>query len=603
MNVSISAAGDLTIRAGSLALSRIRPVLNGAPIESVQVAVLENTLESGDDPRRAVLRFTSPALQGGTFGLEIVWEPALHRCGLHWWIEQFPGEMALLSFGVSFEDLNGFRAVLRSGYHSWDGSQYVGRDSLSAAAAPIVGYALTQLLPESGPGSVVCGFDRHDRFQQTFTFAPRDSGSTSLTVLTHWDEKARESGQRCESERLLVFEHPGVEEALREWAHIVAAASPIPPRHVPDRITGWCSWYNLYASITEENIREHLHGAAAVCDAENLPLRIFQIDDGFTPERGDWLDVSLHFPRGMKPLLDEIRAAGFVPGLWIAPFVVGNRSRLYQEHPDWVVQDHQTGGPLVQMRFYGEFRWHRRSEEYYILDATHPAALDYLRRVFQVWRHEWGCDYFKADFMFFGAEYGPERARWYTPGLTRIEVWRTVIQMIREEIGDAILLGCGCPLWASVGLVDAVRIGRDVGVKWAGDQSAQALLSALMLRNFASPILWQADPDCVLLRSRFHHLTDDEIRSLALYAGMSGGVLTTSDALHELPPERLELLRRLLAMGVGECRYPLLGQTEPPDPVVVQVRDGVSLGGETLTACIFLTRGMNPFHAPTRCAI
>ncbi|RPI91783.1 MAG: alpha-galactosidase [Chloroflexi bacterium] len=218
---------------------------------------------------------------------------------------------------------------------------------------------------------------------------------------------------------------------MRDWAHLVAAASPIPWRHLPVRVTGWCSWYNLYASITEENIREHLRGAAAVRDAESLPLRVFQIDDGFTPEMGDWLDVKPQFPRGMKPLLDEIRAAGFVPGLWIAPFVVGNRSRLYQEHPDWVVHDRQTDGPLVQMRFYGEFRWHKRSEEYYILDATHPDALDYLRRVFQVWRYDWGCEYFKTDFMFFGAEYGPERARWHTPGMTRIEVWRQVALMIR----------------------------------------------------------------------------------------------------------------------------------------------------------------------------
>ncbi|RPI91784.1 MAG: hypothetical protein EHM39_14250 [Chloroflexi bacterium] len=139
--------------------------------------------------------------------------------------------------------------------------------------------------------------------------------------------------------------------------------------------------------------------------------------------------------------------------------------------------------------------------------------------------------------------------------------------------------------------MDAVRIGRDVGVKWAGEQSAQSLLAALMLRNFANPILWQADPDCVLLRSRFHHLTDDEIRSLALYAGMSGGVLMTSDALHELPPERVELLRLLQVMDAGECRYPLLGQTDPPDPVVAQVREAVPHAGEMLIAVHLFNTG------------
>jgi alpha-galactosidase len=105
-----------------------------------------------------------------------------------------------------------------------------------------------------------------------------------------------------------------------------------------------------------------------------------------------------------------------------------------------------------------------------------------------------------------------------------------VADMIRTEIGDAIWLGCGCPLWASVGLVDGIRIGHDIGVSWTGALSAQSLLRDLASRNYTNHILWQIDPDCVLLRERFHYLTDAEINALALYAGMSGGVILTSDA-------------------------------------------------------------------------
>jgi alpha-galactosidase len=106
--------------------------------------------------------------------------------------------------------------------------------------------------------------------------------------------------------------------------------------------------------------------------------------------------------------------------------------------------------------------------------------------------------------MYFGSEYGPERAAWHTPGHTRIEIWRRVGEMIRQEIGDATWLGCGCPLWAAVGLVEGIRIGNDVGVNWSGDLSGQSLLRDLATRNFANHILWQVDPDCVLLRDRFH---------------------------------------------------------------------------------------------------
>ena len=441
------------------------------------------------------------------------------------------------------------------------------------------------------------GFDRHDRFQHTFTFDTRKR-PVALTILTLWDRKDRKGQARCESEQLVAFAHPTVENALREWANVVANLSPRHPRLFGTprlgqmSITGWCSWYNLYAYINEENILDHLNAAASVARRENLPMRVFQIDDGFTPEMGDWLEVKPQFPRGMKALLDDIRTAGFVPGLWIGPFMVGCRSHLYRDHPDWVIRDRTTGQPITQMKMYGEWRWHKRSEEYYILDATHPEAFEYLRKVFHTWRHEWGCEYFKTDFMLFGSEYGPDRADWHTPGMTRIEIFCKVAEMIRREIGqDAIWLGCGCPLWASVGLVDGVRIGGDVGVDWSGGLSAQSLLRDQATRNFANHILWQADPDCILLRERFHNLSDHEVRSLAIYAGMSGGVMMTSDHLGDLSPERIRLWKLLLNPDWRECSFPFLGQTSlsylrqtnprtgrptleavANDPVLVQVR-------------------------------
>ncbi|HEX6303148.1 MAG TPA: glycoside hydrolase family 36 protein, partial [Anaerolineales bacterium] len=515
---------------------------------------------------------------------------------LRYWLEEFPEENNFDSFGLKFGRVENLRAYLRQGYNSWDGSFYVEPEMIATSgdteAHLETGYAMTQLLPRSGSGCVVVGFDRHDRFQQTFTFDMRGD-HTALTVLTYWDQKDRNGLARCASEDLVIFDHPDVEAALREWAHLVAAASPLPACVTSSPINGWCSWYNLYSSINEDNILEHLRGMENVVKRENLPMRVFQIDDGFTPEMGDWLEVKPQFPRGMKPILDEIRTAGFIPGLWIAPFMVGNRSRLYRHHPDWVVRERHSGDPLVQMKFYGEFRWHKRSEEYYILDTTHPGAFEYLREVFRTWRWEWGCGYFKTDFMNFGSQYGPDRAQWHRPGLTRIEIWRRMAEMIRAEIGeDALWLGCGCPLWASVGLVEAVRIGRDVGVIWQGDLSAQSLLRDLPARNFANHVLWQIDPDCILLRDQYHYLTEGEVRSLALFAGMSGGVMMTSDALDQLSEERLHLWSLLLNAERKRCDFPFLGQVEidyqgtPPklaphqissvsesrEPVLVQVR-------------------------------
>ncbi len=127
-----------------------------------------------------------------------------------------------------------------------------------------------------------------------------------------------------------------------------------------------------------------------------------------------------------------------------------------------------------QMTFYGEFRWHKRSEEYYILDITHPDAEAYIRSVFRTWRATGAAATSRPTSCCSAREYGPDRARWHRARACRASPsgggWRA---LIREEIGDALWLGCGCPLWASVGLVDAMRIGRDIGVSWQGDYSAE----------------------------------------------------------------------------------------------------------------------------------
>jgi hypothetical protein len=222
--------------------------------------------------------------------------------------------------------------------------------------------------------------------------------------------------------------------------------------------------------------------------------------------------------------------------------------------------------------------------------------------------------------MFWGAGFGPDQVVHHTPGMTRVEIFLSVLKMIREEIGaDTPWLGCGCPLWPTVGYVDGIRISGDIGVDWDGiGFSAQSLLTSQATRNFANHILWQIDPDSVLLRERFHNLTDVEVRSLALYAGMSAGVIMTSDDLGDLGADRLRLWKLILNPARRTCRFPLLGQTTtsyltrldaatgrevlkpvPNDPVLVQVRDlhrapDPQTGLRTVGAALFFNTGQQP---------
>ena len=594
MNISFDENLGLSLHGEWIGLISIFPVVNGKVLRECKI----RRLIQGEDA--FALQYTGSDLYDGVLTLEVVPE-GQERCRIRFHIKDYFS--VLNSFGIFISEIQNLKSFLRNGYSSWDGSWYEEPENLLSVVPEnnikIKGFGMTQLIPRFGVGSMVLGFDRHDRYQHEFSFS-LGRMPISLSIQTIWDQKDVVTGVTYTSDWLDIFDHNEVEEALRVWARYVSDASPIKPRNHTQPIMGWCSWYNLYGYITSENIKDQLQSVKNAANKYDLPMNVFQIDDGFTPEMGDWLEVKPEFDGGMRPLLSQIRETGFVPGLWIAPFLIGNRSKLFNLHPDWVLHDRTTGAPLVHMKFYGEGRWFKRSEEYFVLDATHPDAFEYLRQVFRTWKVEWGCDYFKTDFMHVGSMYGPEDVIYYEKGKTRIEIWRSLAEMIRDEIGDSTWLGCGCPLWASIGLVDSVRIGGDAGVTWQADTLDESLTRDLVTRNFANNIFWQLDPDCILLRKQFHYLSDLEVEARAIFTGMSGGVMMTSENFKDLDESRILLWKLFLNNERKYARLPFLGKSpityqanfshrqkidsenlvrQNLDPVIVQVRDGSERGG------------------------
>src|SRR5207253_9191120 len=102
-------------------------------------------------------------------------------------------------------------------------------------------------------------------------------------------------------------------------------------------LTGWCSWYQLYTTVSEADVDRNLSSLAERRD--QIPLRLIQLDDGYQHAVGDWLDLNEKFPSGMPPLVARIKQHGFMPGLWLAPFLL-SRS---EEH----TSELQSRGHLV----------------------------------------------------------------------------------------------------------------------------------------------------------------------------------------------------------------------------------------------------------------
>jgi len=318
----------------------------------------------------------------------------------------------------------------------------------------------------------------------------------------------------------------------------------------PETPLGWCSWYQYSDKVTPAEVRQNLN--ELVRSGDTLPVELVQIDDGFETQVGDWFSFKRTFNEGLKPLADEIRQEGLLPGLWLAPFAVHPRSKLFKDHPDWILRK-KNGKPVN-----AGFGW---GSLFTGLDLTVPSALDYAVSVVKTACTEWGFPYLKLDFLYTAALPG----RYADGTRTRAQVMRMGMQAIREAVGpDVFILGCGVPLGSAVGLVDANRISADVRGTWTPEQmgvtrlftrepampAARNAIHNMLTRANLHGHWWRNDPDCLLL-SEDTHLTLEEVRSLASGIALTGGSLLISDDLSKVSPARMRIAESLIPV-IGE---------------------------------------------------
>jgi alpha-galactosidase len=121
------------------------------------------------------------------------------------------------------------------------------------------------------------------------------------------------------------------------------------------------------------------------------------------------------------------------------------------------------------------------------------------------------------------------------------------------------ILGCGMPLSAGIGGVEAMRIGPDTGDFWIRPESFLLRTGAMVgLRNSLratltrAPMhgtLWVNDPDCVMARARGTRLNAAERRAQFDAVALSGGLVTISDDLSLLSPDDFKELARLIELS------------------------------------------------------
>ncbi|MFZ6004681.1 MAG: glycoside hydrolase family 36 protein [Actinomycetota bacterium] len=354
-----------------------------------------------------------------------------------------------------------------------------------------------------------------------------------------------ESGERRDLHDVWLAEGEGDPSALLEdWAGELGAAARA--RAAAPYQVGWCSWYHYFHAVTEADLRSNLALAG------EWPFEVFQLDDGFQSAIGDWLTTNERFPSSVDALASAIAAEGRTPGIWIAPFLAGPDSRVAAEHPAWLAGHAGSGSPLVGMVNDG---W---GGPVHTLDTTNPEVLEHIEAVARGLVAA-GFPYLKLDFT-----YAPSlRGRYLDPSRTPAQRVRAGFDAVRRGAGDdTFLLGCGAPLGATVGTVDGMRIGADVGPWWhapegayrpagheGGEPATGNAWRNTLSRSFMHRRLWLNDPDCLMLRVAKTQLDAEQVRAWALAVGVSGGMALVSDDLALLGPDARRLLDEVIGLG------------------------------------------------------
>src|SRR5271157_119759 len=329
---------------------------------------------------------------------------------------------------------------------------------------------------------------------------------------------------------------------------------------------GWWSWTAYYGAINEGETLANADWLAEHLKA--LGYKYFQIDEGYQYARGEYVTANAtQFPDGMRVVGHHITGNGLTFGVWTAPFEVTSRAWVYEHHKDWLV--HNAKGEPIS----GREVWNQKTDLLFMLDTTHPGAQDYLRQTYNTLAREWGVRFIKMDFMDTTAIEGYR----YRPNTTALEAQRIGLQIIRDAVGDEVVLDKdGSPMLTPVGLVDTGRVSADTAHSFQATRNAAPGIAArfYMHRNF-----FLNDPDAFNTTDQpFGEFTERPSllalpaaqASIALSA-VSGGMYEIGDDMLVLgsQKDRLALVenRDLLNMAkVGRASTPLdLMTYEPGD--------------------------------------
>lgn len=275
------------------------------------------------------------------------------------------------------------------------------------------------------------------------------------------------------------------------WLVLNTSVNDFVRRHLGTRIATmpqkpvfvYNTWEPFHHNIDEKLIYE-LADAAAECGAQE-----FIIDDGWQDSYGDWGINKEKFPKGLKPVFDYIKSKGMKPGVWISLAAAESTSRIFKEHPEWLVR--KADGTPINL--------HADSDKMYDWESYSMCMTtgwkDYIKGVILKMVEEYGLEYIKADFAAVTGAYTTNKTRSGCHATNHshadrneslLEMYRATWQLFDElhEAAPGLFIDCTFETMGSLQLIDYDMCKHADG-NWLSNFNEPAPVGALRVRQMA----------------------------------------------------------------------------------------------------------------------
>ena len=186
-------------------------------------------------------------------------------------------------------------------------------------------------------------------------------------------------------------------------------------------------------------------------------------------------------------------------------------------------------------------------------DFSNPALKKYLYDTYRNHELNWGYDYFKLDGENATRDIWAEnRVRAYDPSWDANTAFRQALSVIRQAMDskpEVFFSACG-PEYPTeaMGIAQSGRLAGDV----VGDgeppsfRGVREALAGIRRGYYTHNIAWYGDPDALVVRPP---LILQEARTWTSILGLTGQVLMLGDDETKLPPDRRDIVRKIMPVA------------------------------------------------------